>query len=145
MLGREWARGHGALIAQQAKPGRFLRRNSFHILNFRDQGGQFLGSADSCIAPQGKPSLGAALWQFHALDNPMLGRDSHSRRLPAELDGVLLFILTQVSPWSPGGVAAAYRSQPGTRKEEPWELRQRILPLLSQARNGVCDGMLCAP
>lgn len=115
------------------------------MLNFRDQGGPFLSSADSCIAPRGQPSLGAALWQFRALDKPVLGRDSHSRRLPAELDEVLLFILTQVSPWSPGGVAAAaYRSQPGkeggavrTETENPL--------LLSQATNGLCDGMLCAP
>lgn len=82
------------------------------MLNFRHQGGQFLSSANSCIAPQGKPSLGAALGHFCSQNNPVLGRDSHSRRLPAELDEVLLFILTQVSPWSPGGVAGAYRSQP---------------------------------
>lgn len=83
------------------------------MFNFSDQGGQFRSSAKSCIAPQGKPSLGAALGQFCARDNTVLGRDSHSRRLPAELNEVLLFILTQVSPWSPGGVAGACRSQPG--------------------------------
>lgn len=81
------------------------------MLNFRDQGGSALPTP--ALLLQGKPSLGAALGQFRARHNPVLGRDSHSRRLPAALHEVLLFILTQVSPWSPGGVAGAYRSQPG--------------------------------
>lgn len=116
MLERKWARGHGALIPSRQNLGGSFSRNSFCVLNFRNQGGQFLSSANSCVAPQGKLSFGAALGQFCSWNNPVLGRDSHSRLLPAELDEVLLFILTQVSPWSPGGVAGAYRSQPG--KEE---------------------------
>lgn len=113
------------------------------MLNFRDQGGQFLSSASSCIAPQGKPSLGAALGHFCSRNNAVLGRDSHSRQLPAELDEVLLFILTQVSPWSPGGVAGGTDPSPA-REEEPWEPRQQI-PFFFQARNGVCDGMFLSP
>lgn len=75
--------------------------------------GSFSALPTPALLPRESQASALLLGQFRARDNPVVGWDSHSRRLPAALDEVLLFILTQVSPWSPGGVARAYRSQPG--------------------------------
>lgn len=43
------------------------------MFNFRDQGGQFLSSANSRIAPQGKPSLGTAFGAVPCSGQPGAG------------------------------------------------------------------------
>lgn len=113
------------------------------MLNFNDQGRQFLSSAKSRFAPWRKPEPrcrpvhARGLWGglLHGADTA-LGRDSHCRQLPAELDEVLPFLLYPVSPWSPGGVPGARRSQPGEERGAVGTAAANPSSSSSQARNG---------